>query len=224
MGELTASLAHELNQPLTSILSNARAALRFIEADSLNMPELKEILEDIAKDDKRAGDIIRSLRSMIKLEESEKELIQINDLLSETVMLFNSEAIIQNIRIEIECADALPLILTDKTQLQQVLINLLMNAAESMADENYEHRKIVVKTNAVDTSKIQVAVRDYGPGINEQELEKIFEPFFTSKRTGLGMGLSLARSIMESQAGRIWAENNSDKGATFYFEIPGVRQ
>jgi two-component system sensor kinase FixL len=224
MGELTASLAHELNQPLTSILSNARAALRFIEADRLDTEELKEILEDIAKDDKRAGDIIRSLRSMVKLEESEKELIEMNDLLSKTVTLFNSEAIMRNIRIEIECEDSLPLIRADRTQLQQVLINLLMNAAESMADEDYEHRKVVVKTHAVDGNGIQVAVRDYGPGVHKLELEKIFEPFFTSKRTGLGMGLSLARSIIEAHTGKIWAENDPDKGATFYFEIPGLKQ
>lgn len=223
MGELTASLAHELNQPLTSILSNAQAAIRFIKSDRVDMKELVEILEDIAKDDKRAGDIIRSLRSMVKPEEGEREVIYINDLLDETIALFNSEAIIRNIRIETKFADLLPTVEANKIQLEQVVINLLMNAAESMVDAN-ENRKIVVETNAVDGDKVRVTIRDYGTGIDEQELSGIFEPFFTTKRSGLGMGLSLGRSIIEGHAGRIWAENNSDGGATFYFELPGVRQ
>jgi two-component system sensor kinase FixL len=223
MGELTASLAHELNQPLTAILSNARAALRFIESDRIDMEELKEILEDISKDDKRAGDIIRSLRSMVRPEEGEQEVIGINDLLSETIALFNSEAIIRNIRIESGLTDSVPPVETNRVQLQQVVINLMMNAAESMIDE-YEDRKIVVQTRTIGGNRVQVAVRDFGTGIDVQELSRIFEPFFTTKLSGLGMGLSLARSIIEGQAGRIWAENNPDKGATFYFEIPGLKQ
>jgi two-component system sensor kinase FixL len=223
MGELTASLAHELNQPLTSILSNARAAIRFIKSDRIDMNELTEILEDIAKDDKRAGDIIRSLRSMLKPEEGESEVIEINNVLVETVALFNSEAIIRNIKIETKFVDSLPPMVANRIQLQQVMINLLMNAAESMMDE-YENRKIVVETCMVNGNMVKVAVRDYGTGIDEQELSRIFEPFFTTKYSGLGMGLSLARSIIEGQAGHIWAENNPDGGATFYFELPGLRQ
>jgi len=222
MGELTASLAHELNQPLTSILSNARAAIRFIKSDRVDMNELTEILEDIAKDDKRAGDIIRSLRSMLKPDEEEPEVIEIDDLLGETIALFNSEAIIRNIRIETKFEDSLPPVEANRIQLQQVVINLLMNAAESMMDE-YENRKIVVETCIVNADRVQVAVRDYGTGIDVQELSRIFEPFFTTKHSGLGMGLSLARSIIEGQAGHIWAENNPGGGATFYFELPGVK-
>lgn len=223
MGELTASLAHELNQPLTAILSNARAAIRFIKSGRIDMNELTEILEDIAKDDKRAGDIIRSLRSMLKPDEGEPEVIDINDLLGETVALFNSEAIIRNIRIEKRFAESLPSVVANRIQLQQVVINLLMNAAESIMDIN-ENRKIVMETCTINDDRVRVAVRDYGAGVDEHDLGRIFEPFFTTKRTGLGMGLSLARSIIEGQAGHIWAENNSDGGATFYFELPGVRQ
>jgi two-component system, LuxR family, sensor kinase FixL len=223
MGELTASLAHELNQPLTSILSNARAALRFIEADRLDTEELKEILEDISRDDRRAGDIIRSLRSMVRPEEGEREVMEINDLLGETVVLFNSEAIIRNIEIKDVFADSLQPIRANRVQLQQVVINLLMNAAESMIDER-ENRKIVVETSLGANDRVRVSIRDFGAGIDEQELNRIFEPFFTTKRSGLGMGLSLGRSIIEAHAGRIWAENNPDKGTTFYFELPGLRQ
>jgi len=224
MGELTASLSHELNQPLTAILSNARAALRFIQSDRLDVEELKEILQDIANDDKRAGDIIRSLRSMVKPEEAEREPVSINDVLRETVSLFNSEAIIRSIRVEMDFTDPLPLVHVNEVQIRQVIINLMMNAAESVTSEASENRKIVLQSRAADHDAVQVAVRDFGPGIEEKELNKIFEPFFTTKRSGLGMGLSLSRSIIEAHGGHIWVENNPDQGVTFYFDLPTYKR
>jgi PAS domain S-box-containing protein len=221
MGELTASLAHELNQPLTSILSNAQAALRFLEGGRLETDQLRDILEDIARDDKRAGDIIRSLRSMVKPEEGEQELISINDVLTEASSLFHSEAIIRNLRVEMDYADPIPLVMINRIQILQVLINLLMNAAESMSDVA-ESTKIILRARAIDGS-VQVAVCDFGPGIHEEEISKLFEPFFTTKRSGLGMGLSLSRSIIEAHGGHIWVKNNPDKGATFYFDLPAAR-
>lgn len=223
MGELTASLAHELNQPLTAILSNARAAQRFMQTGSLDREELKEILEDIVNDDKRAGDIIRTLRSMVRPDQGEQEAVDINSLLKETIALFNSEAIIRNVRIESEFADPLPSVEVNRIQLQQVVMNLLMNAIESMRDE-CDNRKIVVQTRPIGRNRVRVAVRDYGAGIDDHDLTRIFEPFFTTKHSGLGMGLSLARTVIEGQAGKIWAENNPDRGATFYFELPGLRE
>jgi len=223
MGELTASLAHELNQPLTSILSNARAALRFIQSNRLDIGELKEILEDIASDDKRAGDIIRNLRAILKPDEGEREPVLINDILREAVSLFNSEAIIRNLTVETGFADPLPPIHVNKVQIQQVLVNLMMNAAESMLGTS-GNRRVVIRTLAADGGTIKVAVRDFGPGVAEKELDKIFEPFFTTKRSGLGMGLSLSRSIIEAHGGHIWVENNADQGATFYFDLPVIRK
>jgi PAS domain S-box-containing protein len=223
MGELSASLSHELNQPLTAILSNARAALRFLQVGKLDPGELEEILQDIVKDDKRAGDIIRGLRTLVTRDEGERETISINDVLHETVSLFRSEAIIRNIRIEMDLADRLPLVDVNKVQIQQVLINLMMNAAESMTRDESANRTIALQTSASHNGMVQVAVRDFGSGIEEQELHRIFEPFFTTKRSGLGMGLSLSRSIIESHGGHIWAENNPDKGITFYFDLPAIK-
>jgi PAS domain S-box-containing protein len=220
MGELTASLAHELNQPLTAILSNARAAMRFLQSDRLDLGELREILEDIANDDKRASDIIRGVRSMLKQEEVEQETISINDVLRDMIFLFHSEAIIRNIEVELDLADPLPLVHVDRVQIQQVILNLIMNAAEIMSHSGPENRKIILQTRPIDHGTVQVAVRDFGPGIAEKDLDHIFEPFFTTKRSGLGMGLSISRSIIEAHGGRIWVANNPDKGVTFYFELP----
>lgn len=221
MGELTASLAHELNQPLTAILSNAGAALRFLQSDRLDPGELREILQDIINDDKRAGDIIRNVRAMLKEEEREREAIALNDMLRDMFSLFHSEAIIRNIAVEMDLADPSPLVQVDTVQIQQVLINLIMNAIEAMSHSGSEDRKVVLQTRPVDPGAVQVAVRDFGPGIAEKDLDHIFDPFFTTKRSGLGMGLSISRSIIEAHGGRIWVENNPDnKGVTFYFEIP----
>jgi PAS domain S-box-containing protein len=220
MGELTASLAHELNQPLTAILSNARAALRFLQSDRLDLAELREILQDIANDDKRASDIIRGVRSMLKQEEIEQETISINDVLRDMISLFHSEAIIRNIEVEMDLPDTLPLIHVDRVQIQQVILNLIMNAAEIMSHKEPEGRKIILQTRPIDHGAVQVAVRDFGPGITEKDLDHIFEPFFTTKRSGLGMGLSISRSIIEAHGGRIWVANNPDKGVTFYIELP----
>jgi len=220
MGELTASLAHELNQPLTAILSNARAALRFLQSDRLDLAELREILQDIANDDKRASDIIRGVRSMLKQEEIEQETISINDVLRDMISLFHSEAIIRNIEVEMDLPDTLPLVHVDRVQIQQVILNLIMNAAEIMSHKEPEGRKIILQTRPIDHGAVQVAVRDFGPGIAEKDLDHIFEPFFTTKRSGLGMGLSISRSIIEAHGGRIWVANNPDKGVTFYIEIP----
>ena len=220
LGELTASLAHELNQPLTSILTNSRAALRFIESGVADMEELKEILKDIASDDKRAGDIIRSLRSMVKPEEGTQDRVVINDLIREVVSLFNSESIIRNIKVETDYADSLPPVTVEKIQIQQVMINLMMNAAESMTMSSPGDRRIVIETGLTGDGLIRVGVRDFGPGIRPEEISNIFQPFFTTKRTGLGLGLSLSRSIVEAHGGHIRAENNADRGATFSFDLP----
>lgn len=224
MGELSASLAHELNQPLTSILSNARAALRFLEADSLTVEELKMILNDIVRDDKRAGDIIRSLRSMLKVEEGETEITETPVLLTESVALFNSEAILRNITVKTDFPAFLPPVKVNRVQIQQVLVNLMMNAAEAMENQPLSKRKMVIRAASVNSSNtLRVSVRDFGKGIEEADSTRLFEPFFTTKVSGMGMGLPLSRSIVEAHGGHIWAENEKRGGAVFIFDLPACK-
>jgi PAS domain S-box-containing protein len=219
LNQLTASLAHELNQPLAAILSNAQAALRFLKSDKPDLNEFQEIMQDIISDDQRAGNVIRSLRSMMKREEGEKKPIILNDVLNDVIQIFRSEAIFRNVGIETELDGSLPPVLGDRGQLQQVVLNIIMNGADAMSGNPPEHRKIIVRTKVTDQS-IRMSVRDFGPGIDKENLERVFEPFFTTKRTGLGMGLALCHTIVEAHGGRIWAENSSDGGTTLFIELP----
>jgi PAS domain S-box-containing protein len=219
ISELTASLAHELNQPLAAILSNAQAALHFLESDKPDLNEFREILHDIIQDDKRAGNVIRSLRSMMKREEGEKKPIILNDVLNDVIEIFHSEAVFRNVHIETEFAGSLPPVLADRIQLQQVILNFIMNAAEAMSQNSPEERKLILRTQATD-DRLRVTVQDFGQGIDKENLERVFQPFFTTKGSGLGMGLPVSRSIIEAHGGRIWGENNPEGGATFGFELP----
>lgn len=222
LSELTASLAHELNQPLAAILSNAQAVLRFLKSDKPDLNEFQEIMRDIISDDQRAGNVIRSLRSMMKREEGEKRPTIVNDILNDVIQIFRSEAIFRNVHIETELDGSLPPVFGDKDQLQQVVLNMMMNAAEAMSRNPPEQRKLILRTQRKDHS-IWVTVRDFGPGIDKENLEHVFQPFFTTKGTGLGMGLAVCSSIIKDHRGRIWAENNRDGGAAFFIEIPIYR-
>jgi PAS domain S-box-containing protein len=221
MGELTASLAHELNQPLTSVLGNARAAAHFLEAPTFNLPEVREILNDIGNEARRAGNIIRSLTAMVKTEEAGQRITSINQVLTEAVSLFHSEAIMRKIRVATRFSDGLRPVCVDKVQIQQVVINLIMNAAESMEYVAPEEREIIVATRPKG-DLVEVSVTDFGPGVKGEALKRMFQPFFTTKRSGLGIGLSLSRTIIESHGGHIWVENNAGRGTTFYFDLPTI--
>ena len=219
LGELTASLAHELNQPLTAILSTAQAALRFLESGN-NDPALhREILQNIVQDDKRAADIIRSLRSMVKKEESIKEKVNVVEALSEVVAITHGELIKHNVQVETLLDASLPPVLANKGQIQQVLLNLILNAVDSLEQIAPDKRMIILQTNNSD-GVIRVAVNDNGTGIPPENIEHVFEPFFSTKGTGLGMGLSVCKTIITSYGGRIWAEKNPAGGATVSFELP----
>jgi C4-dicarboxylate-specific signal transduction histidine kinase len=155
----------------------------------------------------------------VKREDPKKERLNINEVLESVLTLFRSEAIIRNVEIETDCASSLPLVDGDKVQLQQVILNIMMNAVEAMSEMEHQRRRVVVRTRSTD-HHIQVTMRDFGPGIDPAKLEDIWQPFFTTKGTGLGMGLNISKSILQAHGGRIWAENNPDSGATFVIELP----
>jgi two-component system, LuxR family, sensor kinase FixL len=220
MGELAASLAHELNQPLTAILSNAQAALRFMSSKPDNLEEVREILQDIVSDNSRAAEVIRRIRALAKKEELEFATLDLASLVRDVMALVHSDAILNNVRISLELEDNLPLVRGDRVQLQQVVLNIMLNAFDAMKECPASERKVKLQAGAHGEESIKVAVSDCGTGLSGGNLEKIFQPFYTSKRDGLGMGLSICRSIIEAHGGHLWAENNNGTGAIFYFTIP----
>ena len=222
MGELAASLAHELNQPLTAILSNAQAAQRFLNAKPADLKEVREILEDIVTDNSRAGEVIRRMRALVKKEELEFAPINIASVIGDVVQLVHSDGILRNIRVELECQDGLPSVRGDRVQLQQVVLNLLINAFDAMKEATARERNVKVRAKTNGAGTVEISVRDHGTGLTSDELAKIFQPFYTTKREGLGMGLPISRSIIEAHGGRLWAESNADLGATFYFTLPAI--
>ena len=216
LAEFVSSLAHEISQPLTAILSYAQAAKRML-AD--REPKIQETLQYIIDDDQRAAEVIQRLRSLLKKGIPEMKPIDINALIKETVGLIATDATVRNILLKLELENDLPLIRGDRIQLQQVVLNLISNSFDAMED-TLAHREILIRTARKNTNTIIVAVKDSGCGIPAQNIPKIFTHFFTSKPDGLGMGLSISRSIVEAHGGRLDVKNNPDHGATFYFIIP----
>jgi PAS domain S-box-containing protein len=220
MGALASSLAHELNQPLSAILSNAQAGSRFLAATPPDLGEVRGALVDIAHDTKRAGEVIRQLRALVKRDETHLQPLNLNQVITEVVRLVHSDMLIRKASIALELDRGLPLVSGDTVQLQQVLLNLLLNAFDSMAEVPEGRRTAVLRTRRWDASSIRVEVCDCGTGISPERLVNLFERFRSSKRDGLGLGLSISHSIVEAHRGRLWAENNADRGATFYFTLP----
>lgn len=220
MGELSASLAHELNQPLAAIMSNAQAALRFLATDQADLDEIRDILHDIVADDRRAGKVIERLRSLFRKGYCKTGSVHINELIGEVISLIRTETKMRNVSIETELDPGVPPLQGDKIQLHQVLINLIMNGSEAMTDITNSSGTITISTTILETNMVQVSVRDNGIGLTEESLTKMTEPFYTTKPDGMGMGLSINQTIIDAHLGRLWAENNSDSGATFYFTIP----
>ena len=220
MGELTASLAHELNQPLTGILANAQAGLRFLEATPPDLLEIREILKDIVDDDKRAGEVIRRLRSLLRKEDVQFRLLDLNVLIRDVAKLLSSDAIIRNLSVRLELDPDPVFVSGDGVQLQQVVLNLLLNAMEAMAECAEDERTITVRTENTEVEAVHVSVQDAGTGFRQGTQHLVFEPFYTTKSSGMGMGLAISKSIIEAHGGLIWAGDNSRGGVTFHFSIP----
>jgi two-component system sensor kinase FixL len=221
MGELTASLAHELNQPLTAILNNAQVAQRFLAAEVVDVAEMREILNDIVADDKRAADVIRRLRLLLKKGDLEYVSLDLNEVVTEVARLVASDAAIRNVPMRVEEAAGLPRVRGDRVQLQQVVLNLVLNGLDAMREPGTSDRKsLVIRTFKDSAAVVGVAVQDTGPGIAEKSVDHIFDALYTTKADGIGMGLAIARTIVEAHGGRLTAQNNDDGGATFQFTLP----
>jgi two-component system sensor kinase FixL len=221
VGELTAMVAHEINQPLAAILCNAEAAEMLLESKELPLQEIREILSDIRKNDLRADDAIKRIRGLLRKRAMQVQPIDLNEAVTDVLRLVIGDAARRHVVITRELAQNLPLALGDRVYLQQVLLNLIVNAMEAMMDVSETDRRVSVQTKANET-EIELLVADSGRGFRQDDLPNLFESFFTTKPEGMGLGLSIARSIIESHQGRIWAENNSNGGATFHFTIPAV--
>jgi signal transduction histidine kinase/ABC-type uncharacterized transport system substrate-binding protein len=220
IGELTASLAHELNQPLTAILSNAQAGQRVLETAPVDLEEVGEIFRDIVEDDKRAGEVIRRLRGLLTKRDPQMMALDLNEALGEVARLVSGDAIVRGVSIRLELADGLPPVLGDRVQLQQVALNLVLNGMEAMRESGTRDRVLVLRTAKAGATTIRVEVRDSGVGINEGDMGEIFKAFYTTKPDGMGIGLAITRSIVDVHGGRLEAHNNPDGGATFSFTLP----
>jgi signal transduction histidine kinase len=220
MGELAASLAHELNQPLTGILGNARAASRLLDADPDPLPKVKKILADIVEDDRRAGDMITGIRELVSKRTSERTTVDVNDVVQGVSKLVTSDSIVRQVSIGLELAPAALMVEGNRVQLQQMILNLIVNALEAAsAGERVPHR-VVISTDLSDRQGVHLVVRDNGPGLVAGEEGRLFEPFYTTKESGMGMGLAIVRSIVESHDGRVWAANAASRGAEFHVVLP----
>jgi PAS domain S-box-containing protein len=224
MGELTASLAHELNQPLAAIMTNAQAAKRLLEKEPADLAEAAEALDDIIQDDHRAGETILRIRRMLQKGEIEMAPVEINHLIREVAEFLNSEIIARNVLIHLDLSPNSRLVMGDRIQLQQVLLNLMLNACEAMASSEIEHKVLIIRSDTRSADRVSVSVRDTGCGIAPERLQEIFKLFHSSKAMGMGAGLAICRSIITAHGGEIWAENNQDRGATFTFKLPTISQ
>jgi PAS domain S-box-containing protein len=220
MGQLTASIAHEVNQPIAAAVTNAGAALRWLGGHPPDLDEVRQSLDAIIKDGNRAGDVIGRIRALIKKVPPRHDPLDINEAILEVIEVTRSELLRNGVSLQTELAKNLPLIRGDRIQLQQIVLNLIMNAIEAMSDASKGSRDLLISTAEDISNGVLVTVRDSGPGLNPGSLERLFEPFYTTKPGGMGMGLSICRSIVEVHGGRIWATAHVPQGASFHFSLP----
>jgi two-component system sensor kinase FixL len=221
LGELSSSLAHELTHPITAILSNAQAAQRFLAHDNVDLDEVREILNDIVTQDQRAGEVIHRLRLLLKKGELQEHCddVDLNEVIQDVVNLMRSDLINRNVTVDTDLTQNLPVVTGDRVQLQQVLLNLMLNGCEAMADYDSSECRLLIASQS-ENGAVRVSVTDRGGGIPKEKMEQVFERFFTTKKEGMGLGLSICRTIINAHRGKIWATNNGGSGATFHFSLP----
>jgi len=224
MGALAASISHEVNQPLAAVVTNADACMMWLSSEPPNLEEARAAVECIAQQGTRASDVVRHIRAMFTKTAPERATVQINDLIREVGALIEGAALRNQVQVEIELDAELPVTMGDRVQLQQVIVNLMLNGIEAMSEVDDRPRRLVVRSQAQDSDELLVAVRDSGVGIDPKNEKRIFDAFFTTKDQGMGMGLSISNSIIEAHGGRLWANSNSDYGATLQFTLPAEGQ
>lgn len=224
MGELTASIAHEISQPLTAVVTNGDACLQWLSANPPNLDKVRQSAEKIVQDGTRAGNVVGRIRALFKKEEPIKNWVDINEVIDELVGFLRHEASSRHIVIRTELSSPLPVLKADRVQLQQVVLNLVMNAMDAVAEAAASQKEIIIRSRVEAEHEVLVSVEDSGAGLNPQTAGKIFEPFFTTKPHGIGMGLSISRSIVEAHEGRLWATPNPGAGAIFQFTLPATRE
>jgi PAS domain S-box-containing protein len=223
MGELTASLAHEVNQPITAAVNGASTCVRWLTREDPDLGEAREAALGVIRNAKRAADIINRIRSISKKDESKRQLADVNELIREMIALLRSETNRYSISVRTELDLELPKVMADSVQVQQVLMNLIMNGIDAMKDVDQE-RELTICSHRADNRLLMISVSDSGVGLPPQQTDRIFDPFFTTKPHGIGMGLRISRSIIESHGGRLWASDNSPRGATFSFTLPSLAE
>jgi C4-dicarboxylate-specific signal transduction histidine kinase len=220
LGELSGSLAHELNQPLTAILSNTQAAQRFLKNGTADLGEVSAILQDVVVQNRRAGEVIQRLRLLFKKTDVQESSVDLNEVVQEVAKLMHGDLLDRQVRLETALAENLATVAADRVQMQQVLINLIINGSDAMAECIPRDRRLLARTHQDDQQTVIVSVEDAGCGIPDELRERIFESFFTTKKEGMGLGLSVCRTIVAAHRGKLWATANEKRGTTFHFSIP----
>jgi signal transduction histidine kinase len=222
MGELSASLAHELNQPLAAIALNAQEARRLLQGADPDLAEIRSALDDIVADGNRAGEVIRRMRALFRNEVTERRPLDVNALITGVATLVKGEVERHGIVLDFDLEPSLPPVSGDAIQIQQVILNLLVNACEALGAAHDGQRELTITTARPEPGRVHISVRDTGIGLKDEDTEQVFAPFVSSKPSGLGMGLAISRSIVEAHGGRIWATVNPDQGLTLHVELPGA--
>ena len=220
LGELTASISHEVSQPLAAVVNAAAACRRWLDGGTPNLDEARSAVDWIIKESHRASEVIRRVRALANKTDLEKVPLDINDVVKEVIALVQREMDSHQVSSRIELAPALPMILGDRVQLQQVIINLVMNGIEAMQSVSDRPRELVIRSQQDESHRVLVTVTDSGVGISAENADRLFNAFFTTKSSGMGMGLSICRSIVEAHGGRLWTTANAPHGATFQFTLP----
>jgi C4-dicarboxylate-specific signal transduction histidine kinase len=220
LGALAASISHEVNQPLAAVVTNADACMMWLSAEPPNVEEVRSAVENIAQEGTRASDVVRHIRAMFTKAKPEWASLQVNELIGEVGALLQAEAVRNAVTIKTELATDLPAAMGDRIQLQQVIMNLILNAIEAMRVVADRPRHLLIKSERLGPDEVLVTVRDSGAGIDPKDAKRIFDAFFTTKDQGMGMGLSISHTIIEAHGGRLWASANSDYGATLQFTLP----